>query len=109
MPDVDANSPQHLSRQALYDQYRKTGVPPRQRFGKAVEFVRFDLHTKLWGKQAEILRLLKHSKRTAVRSCNTFGKLSAGGSGKTFVAATAVICHSDSVASEIAAVDQVTK
>jgi hypothetical protein len=37
----------------------------------------------LWGKQAEILRLLKHSKRTAVRSCN--------GSGKTFVAAAAVI------------------
>jgi len=82
MPDA-ANSPQHLARQAKYDQYRKTGVPPRQRFGKAVEFVRFDLNTKLWGKQAEILRLLKHSKRTAVRSCN--------GSGKTFVAAAAVI------------------
>jgi len=58
-------------------------VPPRQRFGKAVEFVRLDLNTKLWGKQAEILRVLKFSKRTAVRSCN--------GSGKTHVAAVAVI------------------
>ncbi|MCH8911401.1 MAG: single-stranded DNA-binding protein [Chloroflexi bacterium] len=37
----------------------------------------------LWGKQAEILRVLKFSKRTAVRSCN--------GSGKTHVAAAAVI------------------
>ena len=58
-------------------------IPPRQRFGKAVEFVRLDLGTKLWGKQAEILRVLKFSKRTAVRSCN--------GSGKTHVAAAAVI------------------
>ena len=58
-------------------------IPPRQRFGKAVEFARFDLHTKLWGKQAEILRVLKFSKRTAVRSCN--------GSGKTHVAAVAVL------------------
>ena len=82
MPDA-YDSRQHRARQAKYDQYRKTGVPPHQRFGKAVEFVRFDLHTKLWGKQAEILRLLKHSKRTAVRSCN--------GSGKTFVGAAAVI------------------
>ena len=69
MPDASAPSLPH--------------IPPRQRFGKAVEFVRFDLHTKLWSKQAEILRLLKHSKRTAVRSCN--------GSGKTHVAAAAVI------------------
>ncbi|MCI0851328.1 MAG: AAA family ATPase, partial [Chloroflexi bacterium] len=57
--------------------------PPRQRFTRPVEFVRYDLKTPLWGKQAEILREIASEKRVAVRSCN--------GSGKTFVAATAVI------------------
>ncbi|MCH8910526.1 MAG: AAA family ATPase [Chloroflexi bacterium] len=58
-------------------------MPPHQRFSRPVEFVRYDLKTPLWGKQAEILREIATEKRVAVRSCN--------GSGKTFVAATAVI------------------
>ena len=90
MPDAPLSAsrsptPQTPRNSANTDSSRKSdwSVPPRQRFGKAVEFARFDLHTKLWGKQAEILRVLKFSKRTAVRSCN--------GSGKTHVAAVAVI------------------
>jgi len=62
---------------------RKPRIPPLERFDRAVEFVRHDLKTPLWGKQAQILRAIKRNRRTAVRSCN--------GSGKTFVAATAVI------------------
>ena len=58
-------------------------IPPHERFDRSVEFVRHDLKTPLWGKQAQILRAIKRHKRIAVRSCN--------GSGKTFVAATAVI------------------
>ena len=58
-------------------------VPPHERFHRPVEFVRHDLKTLLWGKQAQILRTIKRNRRVAVRSCN--------GSGKTFVAATAVI------------------
>ena len=58
-------------------------VPVDHRFNRPVAFVRQDLKTNLWDKQAEILRAIKKSKRVAVRSCN--------GSGKTFVAATAVI------------------
>lgn len=69
-------------------------VPVGQRFGRPVAFVRQDLKTNLWSKQAEILRAIKKSKRVAVRSCN--------GSGKTFVAATAVIwwllAHADTSA-----------
>jgi len=69
-------------------------IPPDQRFNRPVAFVRQDLKTNLWAKQAEILRAVKKSRRVAVRSCN--------GSGKTFVAATAVIwwlmAHADSSA-----------
>ena len=58
-------------------------IPPNERFDRSVEFVRRDLKTPLWGKQAQILRSIKRNRRVAVRSCN--------GSGKTFVAACAVI------------------
>ena len=75
--------PSHSSRDQDLPTPPEPIVTPNRRFGHAVEFVRFDLNTHLWGKQAEILRVLKYSKRTAVRSCN--------GSGKTFVAACAVI------------------
>ena len=75
--------PSHSSRDQNLQRPPEPIVTPNRRFGHAVEFVRYDLNTHLWGKQAEILRVLKYSKRTAVRSCN--------GSGKTFVAACAVI------------------
>jgi len=68
---------------AIHSPPRPPKIPPHERFDRPVEFVRHDLKTPLWGKQAQILRAIKRNRRTAVRSSN--------GSGKTFVAATAVI------------------
>ena len=58
-----------------------------------VNFVKKRLKAKLWTKQEEILRAVRDHTRVAVRSCN--------GSGKTFVAAHAVLwwlrCFPDSI------------
>ena len=58
-----------------------------------VEFARRELGADLWNKQEEILEAVRDNTRVAVRSCN--------GSGKTFVAAHAVlwwlICFHDSI------------
>ena len=58
-----------------------------------VNFVKKRLKAKLWTKQEEILRAVQDHTRVAVRSCN--------GSGKTFVAAHAVLwwlrCFPDSI------------
>ena len=58
-------------------------IPVRERFYRPAAFVIRDLQTPLWSSQVEILRALTACKRVAVRSCN--------GSGKTLVAAAAVI------------------
>lgn len=56
-------------------------------------FVKDELHAKLWKKQEEILEAVRDNTRVAVRSCN--------GSGKTFIAAHAVLwwltCFHDSI------------
>lgn len=58
-----------------------------------VKFVKDELHAKLWKKQVEILKDVRDNTRVAVRSCN--------GSGKTFIAAHAVLwwltCFPDSI------------
>ena len=58
-----------------------------------VEFVTRRLNAKLWTKQEEILEAMRDNTRVAVRSCN--------GSGKTFIAAHAVLwwltCFPDSI------------
>ena len=58
-----------------------------------VDFVTEQLKAELWTKQEEILRAVRDNARVAVRSCN--------GSGKTFVAAHAVLwwlrCFPDSI------------
>ena len=58
-----------------------------------VKFVKYQLKASLWKKQEEILEAMLENRRVAVRSCN--------GSGKTFIAAHAVLwwlrCFPDSV------------
>ena len=58
-----------------------------------VTFVKDELNAKLWEKQEEILEAVRDDTRVAVRSCN--------GSGKTFIAAHAVLwwlkCFPDSI------------
>ena len=58
-----------------------------------VDFVSGQLNARLWAKQEEILEAVRDNTRVAVRSCN--------GSGKTFVAAHAVLwwlrCFPDSI------------
>ena len=87
MPDAFDPAPARHPEPACPEPVEREGppfhIPPNKRFDRSVEFVRRDLKTPLWGKQAQILRSIKRNRRVAVRSCN--------GSGKTFVAACAVI------------------
>ena len=58
-----------------------------------IKFVKDELKARLWTKQEEILEAMRDNTRVAVRSCN--------GSGKTFIAAHAVLwwltCFPDSI------------